>query len=396
MRPIYKNLLFLFSFILFVATAPFLLGHVGFWGSAIATAAEKKAPSNSAELALSFSQGVELAAPAVVSLMPVKEIPMESHPLFKDPFFRQFFGDMRNLPPQKIPSIGSGVIVDKKGYILTNNHVVSGADEIKVRLTDGREADAKVVGIDADSDLAILQIKLKDLPVISIGNSSKLKVGDIVLAIGNPFGVGQTVTQGIISATNRSDLGINAIENFLQTDAAINPGNSGGALIDSQGNLVGINNAIFTRSGGYQGIGFAIPIDLAKDVMAELIEHGHVTRGWLGVTVRKMSDEIRKSLRYPKGDGVVIAGVVRGGPAFNAGIRPGDILIAVNNEKTTEPNEVLSLTAKLKPDEAYPISVIREGQIHDYRVIIGMRPVQPEASANPQEESSEQRHPHRR
>lgn len=385
MRPLYKNLSFLFGFIAFVAAAPFLLAHLGFWDNALAATEDKSIPSTQTGLALSFSKAVDKAAPAVVSLMPMKEIPIESHPLFRDPFFRQFFGDMRNLPSQKVPSIGSGVIVNKDGYILTNNHVVSGADEIKVKLTDGREAEAKIIGIDAESDLAILQIKLKNLPTISLGNSSQLKVGDIVLAIGNPFGVGQTVTQGIISATHRSDLGINTYENFLQTDAAINPGNSGGALIDSNGQLIGINNAIFTRSGGYQGIGFAIPVDLAKDVMNELIEHGHVTRGWLGVTVRRLSDDIRKSLNYPKGDGVVVAGVVRGGPAFNAGIRPGDVLIAVNEQKTNEPNQVLGITAKLVPEQAYPISVVREGQVHDFRVIAGKRPVRTE----PQVEKSD-------
>ena len=275
---------------------------------------------------MSFNEAVERAAPAVVSIMPTHALPKDEHPLMRDPFFRQFFGDLKHTPSQKIPSIGSGVIVHKKGYILTNNHVIADADEITIKLSDGRESTAKVIGVDPESDLAILKIELKNLPVITLGDASSLKIGDVVLAIGNPFGVGQTVTQGIISATQRTNLGLSTFENFIQTDAAINPGNSGGALIDSLGQLIGINNAIFSRSGGYQGIGFAIPVDIAKDVMDELIEHGHVTRGWLGITVKQLNDDIRKSIHYSGKEGVFIAGIIRNGPAYQAGLRPGDEL----------------------------------------------------------------------
>lgn len=369
-------------FILFTIAviSPYILGKLNFWESTQATpsssASSYRAPVESAQaLRLSFSNAVKQAAPAVVSIHSKKELPRNLHPLFRDPFFRYFFGDPGNLPQEAQQGIGSGVIINDKGYILTNNHVINEADEIEIKLLDGRKTTAKVVGTDPESDLAILKIDLSDLPVIPIGSSDHLEVGDVVLAIGNPFGVGQTVTQGIISATQRTHLGINTFENFIQTDAAINPGNSGGALTDSQGNLIGINNAIFTRSGGYQGIGFAIPVDLAKEVMEQLIEYGHVTRGWLGITVRDLNQELRESLSYPKGEGTVIAGVIRGGPAFKAGIRPGDIIISVDEKETQSASDVLKVTSKLKPDSAYPISVVREGETHDFRVVVGKRPV---------------------
>jgi len=328
----------------------------------------------------SYSDAISRASSAVVSIHSSKLVSREMHPLMRDPFFRQFFGDPRNgqqQPPQEMQSgIGSGVIVTTDGYILTNNHVISDADEIEVKLSDGRSANAEVIGRDLETDLAILKINLKKLPSVALGSAETTKVGDVVFAIGNPFNVGVTVTQGIVSATHRSHLGINTFENFIQTDAAINPGNSGGALIDANGNLIGINNAIYSRTGGYQGIGFAIPVDMAKDIMGQLINKGHVTRGWLGITVHKLTDELRKSLDYPKGEGTVIASVIRGGPAAKAGLRSGDIIININNSDVSGPSDVLKITANLKPEKAYPIAVIRQGETHDLRVEIGKRPTQ--------------------
>ncbi len=355
--------------------SPIILAKLGFWDNAQASPKFQKAndPINYSSAPVSYSEAISRASPAVVSIHSTKELPKEANQMMRDPLYRYFFGNQGFPGAQS--GIGSGVIVTKDGYILTNNHVINEADDIKVKLADGREGKAKVVGSDPETDLAILKIDLPDLKVIAMGDSENLKVGDIVFAIGNPFGVGQTATNGIISATRRTDLGISTFENFLQTDAAINPGNSGGALIDANGNLIGINNAIYSRNGGFQGIGFAIPVNLAKDVMAELIDTGFVTRGWMGITVSKLTDEIRKSLKYPKGDGVVIAGIIRQGPAFNAGLRPGDIIINVDNKNVTEPNEVLSITSKLKPDTAYPITVVRNGETLDFRVVAGKRPL---------------------
>jgi Do/DeqQ family serine protease len=363
----------------FIAVAsPIILAKLGFWESSEASPKFQKAnePINYGNIANTFADAIAKATPAVVSVHSTKELSKEMNPLMRDPAYRYFFGDLRNqLQPEVQSGIGSGVIVTKDGYILTNNHVINDADAITIKLADGRTSKAKVIGSDPETDLAILKIDLPNLAVISISNSEELRVGDIVFAIGNPFGVGQTVTHGIISATHRTDLGINTFENFIQTDAAINPGNSGGALIDINGNLIGINNAIYSKNGGFQGIGFAIPISLAKDVMSELIDQGHVTRGWLGITVSKLTDDLRKSLNYPKGDGAVIAGLLRGGPAFNAGLRPGDIIISVDNKPTHEPTDVLSITSKLKPDTAYPISAVRNNETLDFRVIAGKRPM---------------------
>tara|TARA_R110002110_G_scaffold271566_1_gene486968 strand:+ start:69692 stop:70927 length:1236 start_codon:yes stop_codon:yes gene_type:complete len=365
-----------------ITISPFILGTVGLGNSYAAEKAPIFKPSHDPiqyqGAPASYSEAILRASPAVVSIHSSRQVTQEMHPLMQDPFFRQFFGDPRKgnqPPPQETQSgIGSGVIVTTNGYILTNNHVISGADEIEIKLADGRSSKAKVIGRDLETDLAILKVDLKKLPTVALGSSDKAHVGDIVFAIGNPFNVGVTVTQGIISATHRSHLGINIFENFIQTDAAINPGNSGGALIDANGNLIGINNAIYSRTGGYQGIGFAIPVEMAKDIMGQLISNGHVTRGWLGITVHKLTDELRKSLDYPKGEGTVIASVIRGGPAAKAGLRSGDIIININETDVKDPSDVLKVTAKLKPEKAYPIAVIRQGETHDLRVEIGKRP----------------------
>ena len=297
---------------------------------------------------VSYAAAVEKAAPAVVNVF-TRKVVAERSPLFNDPFFRRFFGD-RLAPRKRLEtSLGSGVIVNERGYILTNNHVIDGADEIQVALHDGRNIEATVVGADPEADLAVLKIDLSHLPTIVFGRSEALKVGDVVLAIGNPFGVGQTVTQGIVSATGRSELGINTFENFIQTDAAINPGNSGGALITAEGALVGINTAIFSRSGGNQGIGFAIPVSLARQSMSQIIEHGHVSRGWLGVEVQALTPELAESFGLKSDHGVIVAGVMRNGPADRADLQPGDVLVSIGDTQIENVRQTLNAIARTEP-----------------------------------------------
>jgi Do/DeqQ family serine protease len=292
-----------------------------------------------------------------------------------DPWFRFFFGE----PGEEAQTgLGSGVIVSASGYLLTNNHVVEGADDIEVILVDGRRSRAKVIGTDPDSDLAVLKIELDKLPVIVLGNSDQAQVGDQVLAIGNPFGVGQTVTSGIVSALGRNQLGINTFENFIQTDAAINPGNSGGALVDSNGNLLGINTAIYSKSGGNMGIGFAIPVATAKQVLESIVREGQVTRGWIGVEPNELSPELAETfgIRTNKGEfsGVIITGVLQNGPAANAGIRPGDVIVQVAGQAVRNVPELLSRVAALKPGEAAPFEILRQEQKLQINVSPGVRP----------------------
>jgi serine protease DegQ len=295
------------------------------------------------------------AAPAVVSITASKA-PARG-PRSDDPLFQFFFGD-RSRPSRGEPQIGlgSGVIVSRDGYLLTNNHVVDGADDIEVMLADGRQARAKLVGTDPETDVAVLKIALDRLPAISFGDADKLEVGDVVLAIGNPFDVGQTVTSGIVSALGRNRLGINTFENFIQTDAAINPGNSGGALVDATGNLLGINTAIYSRTGGSLGIGFAIPVSTARQVMEALIKEGQVTRGWLGVEQRDLTPEIAQTLNLPVREGVLITGVLQNGPASAGGLRPGDIVVSVAGKPVANTYQLLIAVAALKPKAVAAIS----------------------------------------
>ncbi len=323
---------------------------------------------------VSYADAVEKAAPAVVNVYTAKVV-TERSPLFNDPFFRFFFGDRFAQQRQRLQtSLGSGVIVSAQGYILTNNHVVGSADQIQVALRDGRTFEAELVGADPDTDLAVLRIEAEDLPVIVIGDSDRLRVGDVVLAIGNPFGVGQTVTQGIVSATGRTHLGINTYENFIQTDAAINPGNSGGALITATGELVGINSAIFSKSGGSQGIGFAIPVSLARGVMTQIIEHGRVVRGWLGVEVQPLTPRLAQSFGLKDTEGVLIAGVLRGGPADRAGIEPGDIIRKMNGKPVREPRDAMILIAEQPPGSEIEIEGIRRGRPFHLSARVAERP----------------------
>jgi serine protease DegQ len=322
----------------------------------------------------SYHEAVQRAAPSVVNIFTSKEIRSPRHPLLNDPLFRRFFADQLPDEAQRASSLGSGVIVSASGYVLTNHHVVEAADEIEVALADGKKLLAKVVGNDPETDLAVLRVSAENLPAITFGSSDALKVGDIVLAIGNPFGVGQTVTGGIVSALGRTGLGINTFENFIQTDAPINPGNSGGALIDAGGNLVGINTAIFSRSGGSMGIGFAIPVSSAKIVLEQIVRTGSVTRGWIGVEVQEITPALAESFKLGAQRGALIAGVLRGGPADKAGVKPGDVLVEVQGKAVADPTAMLNLIAALPPGAPAKMKLKRQGQDVEATINIGRRP----------------------
>jgi serine protease DegQ len=322
----------------------------------------------------SFRQAAGRAMPAVVNILTSKAL-REAHPLLKDPFFKRYFGD--RLPPEEqMASLGSGVIVSADGYILTNYHVVEAADEIEVGLADGRKSAAQIVGTDPETDLAVIRIRERNLPVMVLGNADEARVGDVVLAIGNPFGVGQTVTMGIISAVGRNNLHINHFENFIQTDAAINFGNSGGALVDANGNLLGINSAIYSQTGGSVGIGFAIPVSTAKTVLEEIIKHGQVVRGWIGIESQDITPELADSFGLGRSSGAIIAGVVRGGPADRAGIRPGDILLMVDGKQVANTNDMLNLIARLTPGGKARMTVMRKNRQATLDVVVAKRPRQ--------------------
>ncbi|WP_343730555.1 Do family serine endopeptidase [Duganella sp.] len=321
----------------------------------------------------SYRAAAARAMPAVVNIITSKKPKRGKHPLLRDPFFKKFFGD-RDEDSDDESSLGSGVIVSAQGYILTNNHVVEAADEIEVVLTDGRKAAAKLVGTDPETDLAVIKINLDKLPVIVLGQAEQAQVGDVVLAIGNPFGVGQTVTMGIISALGRNNLHINHFENFIQTDAAINFGNSGGALVDASGNLLGINSAIYSQTGGSVGIGFAIPVSTAKSVMEAIIKSGHVVRGWIGVESQEITPELAASFGLQRQSGAIIAGVVRNGPADKGGIKPGDILLSVDGKPVADTNSMLNLIAQLVPGEKAKMSVLRKNRETTLDVTVGKRP----------------------
>lgn len=320
-----------------------------------------------------FAAAAKVASAAVVSINTSKAAARNPHA--EDPWFKFFFGDQGPNEPQG--GLGSGVIISASGYILTNNHVVEGADEIEVILNDTRKAKAQVIGTDPDTDLAILKIDLDKLPVIVLGNSDTLQVGDPVMAIGNPFGVGQTVTGGIVSALGRNQLGINTFENFIQTDAAINPGNSGGALVDMNGNLMGINTAIYSRSGGSMGIGFAIPVSTAKQVLEGIVKDGQVTRGWIGVEPQDLNPELAETFGLPaaaaKDGGVIITGVLQNGPAAQAGLRPGDVITAVNGKGVRNVSQLLTAVAALKPGTPAPLTVLRKDKQSEIAVTPGKR-----------------------
>jgi Do/DeqQ family serine protease len=315
-----------------------------------------------------YAQAARAATPAVVSIVASK---MRRNPHTDDPAFRFFFGDGAAQPQT---GLGSGVIASPQGYLLTNHHVIEGADEIEVQLADGRQAQARIIGTDPETDLAVLKIDLDRLPVITFGEIGSLQVGDGVLAIGNPFGVGQTVTAGIVSALGRNRLGLSTFENFIQTDAAINPGNSGGALVNAAGHLVGINTAIFSRSGGSMGIGFAIPADTARAVLESLVRDGVVTRGWIGVETRDLTAEFAESFGLPVSEGVLITGVLQDGPASKGGVRPGDVVVRIDGRPTPSTVQLLSVVAALAPQSQAVVTVQRGPQALDLTVTVARRP----------------------
>ena len=328
----------------------------------------------------SYHHAVKKSMPAVVNIFTSKASAKpktrkgnNSNP--SDPLFKFFFGDQ---PPDEEPSssLGSGVLVSPEGIILTNHHVISDADDIDIALSDGRKFKAKIIGSDPETDIAVLKIEAKQLPApITLGKIDSVHIGDTVLAIGNPFGVGQTVTSGIVSAMGRDHVGINTFENFIQTDAAINPGNSGGALIDTRGNLIGINTAIYSNNGGSMGIGFAIPINLAKQVMESILKNGSVTRGWIGVEPQNLSKELAESLGLPSNtEGVLLSGVLEGGPAARGGVKPGDVLTAVNGEKTKDVRQLLNQIAQIGPGNEANLQILRKDKVLELKVQAGKRP----------------------
>ncbi len=320
----------------------------------------------------SYAAAARRATPSVVSITASKAPRGAAQP-GGDPWFQFFFGD-RPQRQQPQVGLGSGVIISADGYLLTNNHVIEGADDVEVMLADGRQAKARLIGTDPETDLAVLKVDLDRLPAMSFGDADRLEVGDVVLAIGNPFGVGQTVTSGIVSALGRNQLGINTFENFIQTDAAINPGNSGGALIDAQGNLLGINTAIYSRSGGNMGIGFAIPVSTARQVMDGLIREGVVTRGWIGVEPRDLTPEIAQTLNLPIREGVLITGVLQSGPASAGGMRPGDVVVNVAGTPVSNTTQLLNAVAALKPQTQAVIGVQRGDRAIELTVTVVQRP----------------------
>ena len=331
-------------------------------------------PASSARL--SFSDAARKAIPAVVNISATREV-KRRNPLLEDPAFQRFFGERFSLPNETQLSLGSGVIVSREGYILTNDHVVEGVSDIKVTLHDGRTLAGKIVGTDPDTDLAVVRVAASGLTPITFGLSEQAKVGDIVLAIGDPFSVGQTVTMGIISAVGRELGPSSPFSNFIQTDAAINPGNSGGALVDSNGNLIGVNTLIFSRSGGYQGIGFAIPVSLAKKVMEQIIETGSVTRGWFGVEVADITPELAESLGLRGTQGAIIGAIERGSPAERSGMKLGDVIFAVNGRTVANSTATLNAIAGVAPGVSVPVKVLRRNQELTLDIMVGKRKPRP-------------------
>ena len=326
----------------------------------------------------SYAEAVQRATPAVVNIYTSTVVQRKIHPLFNDPLLRHFLNQGDNPQQQRLQqSLGSGVIVDDRGYLLTNNHVIAGADQILVSLYDRRESLATVIGTDPDTDLAVLKIDIDNIEAIEFGQTSNIRVGDIVLAIGNPFGFGQTVTQGIISATGRYGLNLNTYENYLQTDADINPGNSGGALINPHGELLGINAAIFSRSGGSQGIGLAIPADTAKEVLDSIIKHGRVIRGWLGIEVAELNPQAAEQLGLSVQQGIIVTGTYPDGPADVSGLQAGDVITGIDGNAIIEGREGLLRVSRMMPGQTASIAVLRQGQQQTLQVTVGTRPAPP-------------------
>jgi len=334
---------------------------------------QESAPTVSAPRIDSFADAAKRAMPSVVNVYTSKEV-RQRNPLLDDPVLRRFFPGLSQGETRRATSLGSGVIVSSEGYVLTNNHVIEGADDIQLVLADGRRLHATVRGNDPESDLAVLKAEGKDLPAITLGKLDNVQVGDSVLALGNPYGFGNTVTHGIVSALGRNHLGINRFEDFIQTDAAVNPGNSGGALVDSSGNLIGVNSAIFSQTGGSQGIGFAIPVSLARNVLEQIIRNGEVTRGWLGIEPQELTPEIAVAYELKDADGVLIRGVLKNGPADRAVLQVRDVVIEIDGKPTHDGAALLSQIAALTPGNQAILKVLREKKAIELAVTVGKRP----------------------
>ncbi len=367
--------------VLFVVTTlrPDWLGLKPQLRSANGTVGLLPSPEGSASQApVSYAGAVSVAAPAVVNIHTTKRVSVSRIPLPPDPVMRKFFEQMPGFnQTQQTTSLGSGVVVSAKGHVLTNLHVIEGADEIVVALTDGRQAVAKVLGVDADSDLAVLQVEISQLPVLGFESLDPPRIGDVVLAIGNPFGVGQTITMGIVSALGREGLGINTYENFIQTDAAINPGNSGGALVDTKGRLVGINTAIYSKSGGSLGIGFAIPAVAAQKVLNEIVMFGFVKRGWLGIEPQDMTADLARAFGLERVRGVIIAGIMRDGPGAKGGLKVGDIVQTIAGQPVNDTQRLMARIAANAPGETVELRIYRNGRTQNLTLTLGQRPLKP-------------------
>ncbi len=355
------------------------------------TSADASTPRSASAAVSTYSNAAQKAIPSVVNIFTTKaaaKLP-PNHPFFNDPTFRRFFGDQFPGQPQlpqgqsrqQNSSLGSGVVISGSGLVVTNHHVIESADNIEVLLSDGRRTKAKLVGSDPETDLAVLQTELTDLPAMPFANVDTARIGDVVLAIGNPFGVGQTVTMGIVSALGRNQLGINTFENFIQTDAAINPGNSGGALVDTEGRLLGINTAIYSRSGGSLGIGFAIPATTVKSVVDQITKGGSVVRGYIGVEPQDVTPDLAEAFKLSRKDGAIIAGIMANGPASKAGVKTGDILIAVDGKPVINTASMLNVVSQLQPETQIPFKFVRDGKEIDISITVGKRP-KPQQQAN--------------
>jgi len=355
---------------------PDLLQRAGGRTANVIITQETRTPVTGTRVA-SYADAARKAMPAVVNIYTSKDV-RSRNPLADDPVFKRFFPDLERSQSQKQTSLGSGVIVSPEGYVLTNHHVIQGADDIQLVLSDGRRVAARVRGTDPESDLAVLKVDAQELPSMTFAATDSPQVGDVVLAIGNPFGLGNTVTLGIVSALGRNYLGVNRFEDFIQTDAAINPGNSGGALIDTAGNLIGINSTIYSQSGGSLGIGFSIPVSLARSVFEQIVRDGEVTRGWLGIVPQPVTPEVAKALAINRLDGVVISDLQRGGPADRAGMLVRDVVLEIGGKSTRSVPQLLARIAELPPGSSIKVHVLRDGLDVEIEVMVGKRP-KPEA-----------------
>lgn len=384
-RKIFSNLLMIGSIIALGIAADYYFVTKGY-AADINISRESIDTLNKVNMAM--AEITSAVKPAIVNISSTKAVTAQGipSPFFNDPFFREFFGDQfrQQQPKQRNQSgLGSGVIVEKDGYILTNNHVVKDADEIKVRLSDKREFKGKIIGTDQKTDLAVIKIEADNLPVIKLGDSDNLKIGETVIAVGNPFGLNQTVTSGIVSAKGRADVGIADYEDFIQTDAAINPGNSGGALVNIRGEVIGINTAIFSTSGGYMGIGFAIPSNMAKMVMDSLLKKGKVVRGWLGVSIQPITPELAKQFGLKDEKGALVGDVVEDGPAEKAEIKSGDIILEYDGKTVNDPASLRNSVAITSPGKVVTIKIIRDGKPRTIKATISEQagPIQQAADA---------------